>query len=404
MRYREDMGLPLLRTRVSVSFYLLALIFLASCDWNDSIVMKNLTQKEAERFSDQLDNARISSSVIYDQNEDKYAVALSQRNSARAKQQVTVYEKAREITPPARACRKSKGGIFFTGDYLLWKAMVDNLTYAIKPVGGSLAAGETAREWVFEKPAFDNWTWGFRAGAGIMIPYNAWDLYAVWAHYNQHISQQTERNYVGPLNDYYFKDVYADQASTHWGLHFNTYDADLRRQFMISRKIALTLNLGVRGAKIHQEQKTHYTAAVTDPPGGYAPDSAQLIYKFKGAGPRVGIDARWLFVRGFGILGKAAGSLLGGKMESRAKFSSSAALANQVTEGFNDARTLIRPAVECFLGLDLSPCLGKGIAIHLSGGYEMQYWWNQFQGFKDEYFYPSDLMIQGWTFEAGLDF
>lgn len=100
------------------------------------------------------------------------------RPAPRQKPQKQIAEKAPEgVNLSARPTLRN-GGIWLSGDALLWQANQDNMEYTYKGVDAS-------DHWDIESPSFD-WDWGFRVGLGYNIPHDRWDLALVWTSIENH--------------------------------------------------------------------------------------------------------------------------------------------------------------------------------------------------------------------------
>ena len=89
-------------------------------------------------------------------------------------------------------------------------------------------------------------------------------------------------------------------------LNYNVFDLDFGRTHRISDCFQASWTAGGRFAWIDQGMNAFYNGNTANQAVVSSP------INFNGAGVRIGGDVQWLFGRGFGLYGQAAGSLLAG--------------------------------------------------------------------------------------------
>ncbi|NGX26521.1 MAG: hypothetical protein K940chlam6_00445 [Chlamydiae bacterium] len=313
------------------------------------------------------------------------------------------------ITPAAGPCVSRGWDAYITAEFIYWTSRLDNLGFAIfEPVqNGTTVTGRgniLHPDWKFEP--------GFKVGVGLLFDHDAWDLYVNYTWLSVHDTKekiavsdsQTQR--IRPIGD---SASFANLtqpilfASGRWELDFNVLDAELGRNFFISRYLKLRPHFGLKGTWQDQD----YLVIGQD---------EELISKdqnsthYWGVGIRAGLDTAWHFNQCFSLIGEVAITALWEKFETERK-SGAAPLEVGVSEPItvlyveNDIHTL-KPVLEFLLGLRYETwyCCDR-YHFGIDGGWELQWWSGQNQFFNQIVESKcGDLNLNGFTLKFRLDF
>ncbi|MES2122544.1 MAG: Lpg1974 family pore-forming outer membrane protein [Chlamydiota bacterium] len=310
---------------------------------------------------------------------------------------------------PARPEIANGYNLFFTGDFLYWKAEENGLTYALKtsnatqsPLSGKLS---------LKDPHFE-WDMGFRLGLGYNIPHDEWDIYANWtrfytdAHGHTH-AKENEGIYpvwafpAGPINL-----EFVQKSKAHWSLFLNILDIELGKEYQVSKRLSLRPHLDLRTAWINQNYSVKYE--ILSP---VLFDKVKMSCDYWGIGPRAGLGFQWNIVSGFSIDGDADISLIYGNDSLHQSEKSHPTPDDHLH--FKEHMHSARAITDLGLFLSWDQMLGHGnYHFSIKAGWEQHIFFeqNQFFRFLDPFFQGSivsnqgDLMLQGWTAKARIDF
>lgn len=317
------------------------------------------------------------------------------------------------INPSGRPQVKDGADLFFTGDWLIWQAHENGLSYAVK-------ADNTTS---FDKSSVDDlhfdWDFGFRVGLGYNTAHDGWDLYANWTWFQNHAHgsvhvPSTERIYPVQASAGDIASDTATKSHAHWRLALNMIDLEMGREFFVSKWMTLRPFVGVRNAWVRQKLHIDYEHLLLS---GVA-DSEEIDCRFNnnywGIGLRPGLNTQWGLGHGFSFYGNTAFSLLYGFF-SLDQDETNESLAG-VTSHFMDndqSYRVGRAIAEIQLGLRWEHMFANDHAhFSIQGGWEnfMFFGQNQFKRFVTSSSAgifaanQGDLTIQGWTLAMRLDF
>lgn len=276
----------------------------------------------------------------------------------------------------------NQDGFFLLADFLYWRADVDNLDYGYEYEFDKSTNGERLN-------LKFNWNPGFRVGIGYLFgQHDQWDLKFcyTWFHNSAHASEHNSGfgdaiiypTWVSPLTG-----RVATEASAHWKLHYNVFDAELGRDYFISRKIALRPFAGLRGAWINQNYDANYQGTLSS-----LDDTASFDAEndYHAGGFRTGGDMMWHFTENWGIVSKISASLLYGQFEveqsTKAEFSNGTTTRLKSKDKLNKVRTNMDGAIGLMYQSDVN---NNKQHISLSALYELTYWFNQNEMYKINY-------------------
>ncbi len=191
-----------------------------------------------------------------------------------ATQYETPHSTSGSVTPqdhvtPGAGPRVSHGiDAFITGDFIYWTARMEGLAYVITGIGdqiSSVGRGSTK---------YPDWSWkpGFKAGIGLNLPHDEWDIYAQYTWYYSSASDTTNSRGNGMLAPWNVSDILSlipnnesiQQARGAWDIHFSTIDVGLGRNYFISRFLTLRPSIGFKGGWIDQDYSVRYNLSTSN--------------------------------------------------------------------------------------------------------------------------------------------
>lgn len=231
---------------------------------------------------------------------------------------------------------------YITGDYLLWKAFVGKLEYAIDGLNFPTTSGETKElDW--------KWDSGFKVGIGYAFSDFQSDVYLNYTRFytkaeGTALPQPGRLLYATYANPFLF-DINA--ASSQFELNYNTLDLEWRKTFCITPCVLLTPSFGLRGAWTKDNDKIFYDGFLTD-------ENIRLAESFHGVGPRMGLNVTWNLWRGLYLFGEGDYALVGGKHRASFFSTSDTTIAADTHQDFYALRHLVD--ILFGLGWDYSFC------------------------------------------------
>lgn len=290
-------------------------------------------------------------------------------------------------TTSARGCCDVSQGVYFTGDFIYWQVLEDQIAICEK-----LTTVGTTTTNKMEKPHF-RWDPGFKVGVGYNTPFDGWDVYAQWTWLHSH--KTTKVNTVGPNLLNFFNGA-ADHMSGKFEFHYNTLDLELGRRLYLSRKLSMRPMVGLRGASINQKFHVR-TSTLSVPSGG---NNNKYKNDFFAGGPRIGLSTRW--GSKWAVFGDLDFAVLYGKFKVR---TTSVAQDLSATDIFEDNKHRLRPNLQLLLGGEWGTCIEDQYYVNFKAAYEVQYWWGQWQARNLQNTFPNgDLMTHGLTFQGRFEF
>ena len=332
---------------------------------------------------------------------------------------------------------KSCGGFYFglTGAYLLATGTGADLNSAIlqfADTSSSIAGttGEFRSELAQFRPRYH---FAYEITAGYDLPCSANNVELSYMHLNDHTTNLHRDLTDKPVSvaSYFFTNILipvfpANTGVATAGLTDLNCHASLRYKF---DKIDLTFGrqyndvcgyfnfhplVGVRYARIHHDYRSETTGAFADEPiiGGIFADSLELRTnvrsEFKGAGPMFGLDTRYGFCGGFGIVGHFDTSLLVGTVDSNdhLAFTFTPTLGGGLTEidlplpsaneSFNvPSRDRLVASFSGKLGIDYNYCFCNKSSLCVEVGYQACKYFDTFDLIRGDIQSPFSSVITG---------
>jgi len=320
-------------------------------------------------------------------------------------------------------------GLSFTGEYLYWKSTATENTYAF--LGGVDAVGDPANLG-HAKDINTDWSHGFRLGLDYKLPYDGWNIGADYTYYRadgeDSVTVTAADNAAGTyLYPAFVYNATGMPPAVVFGHAKSTADLDFDRvNFEIGRNTKISETLSVRffgGASvIWVDAKTQQSFYDTTAPvlglGYHHTASAEANYY----GIRAGLDAEMKLKYGFSLLGKAAGAMLVGDLETSTiaglDANADGVLARNETSGNtkNSAYRVV-PGLELEAGVAWERKILDGLNLKVFLGYQFSDYIGAMERLEADY--PangtwngnnrvvnreSDLVLHGVVFRLKLDF
>lgn len=319
--------------------------------------------------------------------------------------------------PPKNATRSARtcpdlNGVYVTGEFLYWEAKQDELEYA---AAVDLNLSQTLAQIQFKIFELDfKYKPAFRIGLGGDLPWNGWDIYLNWTHFDHdffssHTSNQT--NLVLLAGNFEGFEFVGSRASERWNLSFNSLDADWGRRFFLGSSWIVRPSFGLKTVWICQDVEKRLENVESFNPNGPGvpgdPEFQKFHFDAWGIGPYGAFYGKWNWVYGLGVSGQVSGALLCYNVDGIGHAGNNRLQGQNVS--FNDIRLKyssdrIRPMAQAFIGLDWEWCfIPKWLSTQLAIGYEVQYYWPFIVDPIDSRDDVS-LTFQGLTLKARLDF
>lgn len=312
--------------------------------------------------------------------------------------------KYREITPDAGPRVACGTDVFITADFIYWATRMDGLGYAATNINlVNTLQGDVSH------PDF-GWEPGFKVGLGYNLPHDGWDVFAEYTYLRPSASDRTTNNtntmvrlWADPVNNPYGA---VSSARADWNFDLNVVDAELGRNFFISRYLTLRPFFGLKAAWTSSD----FTIRTVDAVDGTLGNVVAMNQDFWGVGFRTGLDTVWWFNKYFGVFGDFALSALWGDFDVTRRDARTNNVNNVVTEtttsNTNNCFSTTKPVFEIAMGLEGDYWFSDD-QFHLGAklGWEMQYWANQNQFFTiTEESNHGDLSFMGLTLHFRFDF
>ena len=312
----------------------------------------------------------------------------------------------REITPPAGPLGNHVVDIALDAEFLWWKATCTNLSYATKyeVIDQQNSAAPTTSTVLPKKMHALDWDWdkGVRAGLGLVIGHDGWDIYAEWTYTS---INTREHKSLSPIPDAtitsasnpFGTEVYAHpwsafgtatiytELQARWNILFHQFDLELGRKFWISKALSLRPFGGVRGQISRMYLKNHGILRTTAPTSAtaYLEETDRRTQKVWGVGLVGGLDTAWHMTRNWSIFIDWAIGLLYGPFDQRTRFQQfSVDPTGQVTGDINQAFNH-DDIFTVFAQYDLAigfrwelPIYDEAFRVRFDAGWEMHLWPN----------------------------
>lgn len=320
-------------------------------------------------------------------------------------------------TAPAGPRVRCPVDIYFTGDFIYWRADQDGLGFAAS--GWRANPTQSVKKGKVVHPGFD-FDPGFKAGFGVNLDHDFWDVYFQYTWF--YTGDQKNSISANSIEDAAIAatwfpqglfpltpdDPLLNEARGRWCLHYQTLDFELGRNFFVSSWLTTRPFFGFKGTWQDQDLSIRYRRLL-----GVADQRQWRItqdLEFWGFGPRAGLNTNWFFSKPVSLYGNFALSALWGQFEvvRRDRFANIAVPSLPETTSLyteNEFHTVI-PALEIGLGLRAQgfSCT-KRFHYQFQLGWELQYWWDMNEFYR--VYEPTshgNLSLNGLTAKIRIDF
>jgi hypothetical protein len=276
------------------------------------------------------------------------------------------------------------GELFVRADFLYWRADEEGLDYGYKSGSNTSLFSDV------------NWNPGVRAGMGYTFSgQDYWTLQGLWTFFHTH--QGSHASHIVPWWGTGVLGDFADHASAHWDLTYNTVDLDLGRDYFIAKTLSVHPLIGIRGALIEQQYHTHYESIT--------PASFKADTDFWGIGAHLAASMQWHCSSAFSLLGNIGASLL------YADFNIHETYSAPVHESVKDSFTTGAANLEAMLGFEWQMFFDQNkCRVSVVAGYEWSEWFSQNRITKADTVNnlfskeKGNLTLQGASLQVRLDF
>ena len=315
------------------------------------------------------------------------------------------------INPPARPVVKDGVDVWVQGEALYFNASEDGLAFTTESSSSSKILGRV-------KSASYDWDWGFRAGAGINMPHDGWDLFAnwTWFHTKDHDNKNAEPG------EFFWPAFYNAATSNNTAtashvvndthLRINMLDLELGREFFVSKWLTVRPHIGGRAAWLFRSFKNEFSGGSFSPAGIEVEEKTEN--RFRGAGLRGGLDSQWGLGSGWSFFGQMAFALVYGRQHVNFD-SKTVAASGDVTAQLTPHNNwgAVRGITDLALGLRWDHLFsGDAYRVRLQAAWEQ----HMFLSFNQNHTFVNtvttgvltgnkgDLSLSGVSFEARFDF
>jgi hypothetical protein len=269
------------------------------------------------------------------------------------------------------------------------------------------SSDENVEKSSYKTISFD-WAPGFRVGLGYNMHHDQWDTQITYTWFQT----QTTAHAHGSVTSAFLAARLSllepfKTGKVNFNIHYNMFDWDLGRSFLVSRSLSLRPFIGAKGGWINQT--IHATWTIPDFLGLGSLYSAQEDVKnnFRGGGPKLGVNGKWILGNikrhVFSIVSTAAAAYMWGNWKLQDKFIDSLSTQTSIPMGKRNFGALMLQAL-AGLGWDFNFDNNRS-HFALKASYEIQDWLNHFQVFTNTSgTQNSDLILQGLTLDLRLDF
>ncbi|MCI5051523.1 MAG: Lpg1974 family pore-forming outer membrane protein [Simkaniaceae bacterium] len=325
-------------------------------------------------------------------------------------------DKPRQITPAASPRVENGADVFITADFIYWSVREDGLNFATS--GYAAAPTTTLAKGKVYQPDF-NWHPGFKAGLGLTLAHDDWDLFLEYTWMNAPMDWTTATNngtdnstlqssWIFDVNDSVQR---LTRATGAWSNNVNTADLTMGRHLFISHYLALHPHIGLKASWQKQRYKAYYqeTDGVL---GDITETRLSFRQQFFGIGLLAGIDSSYYFDKNWSLFGDFAASALASHFDVDHKSSQFLILngekngANTVPLYFDEKVDTITPVLEWAMGVRWDYWFNEdSYHVALQLGWEQQFWldMNRFHNVFDGGA-RGNLTMQGVTFKFRFDF
>lgn len=253
-----------------------------------------------------------------------------------------------------------------------------------------------------------NWGPGFRVGLGYNMHHDNWDTQLTYTRFQRNAKDHGS----GLITSAFLAARLSLLEPFHTGkvsfnVHYNMFDWDLGRSFLVSESLSFRPYLGAKGGWINQTAHLTWTTPNFANLNFLYSASENVKNNFRGGGPKGGVNGKWILgnvnCHEFSLIGNFAGAFMWGHWTLRDEF---------IDVFFT--KTAIKMKDRNFGAFMFQALMGLGWDFNfdknrshfaLKLGYEIEDWLSQFQVFTNTSgTQNSDLILQGLTVDLRFDF
>lgn len=253
-----------------------------------------------------------------------------------------------------------------------------------------------------------DWAPGFRVGLGYNMHHDQWDTQLAYTWFQA----QAKGHGKGPITSGFLAARLSllepfEEGKMKCNLHYNMFDWDLGRRFLVSKALSLRPFIGAKAGWI--DQKLHATWRTPDfiLPGILYSAIEDVQNKFRGGGPMGGLNGKWILGKinrhVFSLNSNFTTAFLWGHWTLRDDFTDSLHTQTSIPMKSRNFGAMMLQALMGF-GWDFNFDKNRS-HFALKIAYEFQDWLNHFQVFTNDSGTDNfDLMLQGLTVDLHFDF
>lgn len=248
---------------------------------------------------------------------------------------------------------------------------------------------------------------GFRVGLGYNMEHDQWDTRASYTWFQSKARDDASGSVTSAFlaaRLSLLEPYSTGEASLH--LHYNIFDWDLGRGFLVSKHLFLRPLIGLKGGWIHQTLRSDWTILNFFGPHTFSA-SENIKHHFYGVGPKGGVTGKWCFgnieEQCFSLIGRFETGYLWGHWSIQDEFIDNLDTVISVKTSDRNFGAFVLHAFFGF-GWDCNfNCDQSHVSINF--GYEIEDWFNHFQIYSDvSGSQNNDLILQGLNLSLRFDF
>lgn len=252
------------------------------------------------------------------------------------------------------------------------------------------------------------WDPGFRVGLGYNMLHDQWDTQLTYTRFHTHASDHDS----GLITSAFLAARLSllepfRTGKVNFNIHYNMFDWDLGRSFLVSKSLSFRPFIGAKGGWINQMIHLKFTIPNFAGLGVLYRSSEKVKNNFRGGGPKGGVNGKWILGNVdrhvFSLVGNFAGAFMWGNWTLKDEFIDSLSTQTSIPMGNRNFGALM---VQALLGFGWDFNFDKNRShFALKVEYEIQDWLNQFQVFSNASgTQNNDLVFQGLTVDLRFDF
>ena len=255
--------------------------------------------------------------------------------------------------------------------------------------------------------SFD-WDPGFRIGFGYNMHHDQWDTQIAYTWFQTRATAHARGSVTSAFLAARLSLLEPFKTGkVNFNIHYNMFDWDLGRSFLVSRSLSLRPFIGAKGGWVDQTIRATWTIPNFLGLGSLYSATENVKNNFRGGGPKLGLNGKWILGNVqrhvFSLVSTAAAAYMWGNWKLQDKFIDSLSTQTSIPMGKRNFGALILQAL-IGLGWDFNFDNNRS-HFALKAGYEIQDWLNHFQVFTDTSgTQNSDLILQGLTLDLRFDF